>query len=46
MTLEQLEAIRKAIEILQMTPDVKRIDGSNWSVYMVGKMIRVDIKDE
>lgn len=43
---DKWEAIKKAIEVLQATPTIKRLDGAGWSVYFVGKVIRVDIKDE
>lgn len=44
MIVEDMEAIKKAIEILQMNPGIKRVDGGKWIVYMVGTIIRVDIK--
>lgn len=44
MTPEEFDMIRKAIEILQMNRELKRIDGDNWLVYIVGSIIRVDIK--
>lgn len=46
MTTDIFEPIRKAIEILQSNPQLKKIEGSGWMVYMVGKIIRVDIKNE
>ncbi len=36
-------AIKTAIELLLSNPQLKRIDGDKWSVYFVGKIIRIDI---
>lgn len=42
----KFDAIRIAIEIVRTNASLKRIDGANWSVYMVGDIIRVDIKKD
>jgi len=43
---ETLEAIRDAIEILQKNLNINRIDGKGWIVYLVGNIIRIDIKNK
>jgi hypothetical protein len=45
ISVEQIEAIINAIKLIQMTPDVKKIEGKGWKVYQVGLILRVDIED-
>lgn len=45
-SIETFEAIRLAVEFLQKNPGLKRIDGKDWTVYLVGKIIRVDIEND
>jgi hypothetical protein len=40
------ESIKVAVISVQSSPDIKRIDGPGWSVYKVGSIIRVDIKEK
>jgi len=44
MNDEDFLVLKKAIETIQMNPNIKRLDGTKWSVYIVGTIIRVDIK--
>jgi len=40
------EAIKAAVISIQMISTMKRVDGNGWSVYRVGNIIRVDIKEK
>ena len=44
MTEEEFKSIKEAIEIIQNNPKINRIDGNKWSVYLVGQIVRIDIK--
>jgi len=44
LTLEVLESIRAAIQMIQNNV-ANRIDNEGWTVYRVGNIVRVDIKD-
>jgi hypothetical protein len=39
------DTIKAAVITVQTTP-IKRVDGNGWSVYRVGNIIRVDIKEK
>lgn len=43
MTPENFEDIKSAINLLLANPNLKRIDGNGWLVYIVSNAIRVDI---
>lgn len=48
MTIEDYNwnAIKKAIEILMDNEHVNKLDGLNWTVYKVGTIIRLDLKEK
>jgi len=44
-SIETFETIRIAIEFLKNS-GLKKVEGKGWTVYFVGKIIRVDIENE
>jgi hypothetical protein len=40
------DEVKEAVVILQTNPKLKKIDGNGWSVYVVGKIIRIDVKEK
>jgi hypothetical protein len=40
------EAIKAAVIAIQMSENINRVDGKGWTVYRVGNVIRIDIKEK
>lgn len=40
---DKIAVIIKAIETIEMNPDMAKLEGNGWKVYWVGSVLRVDI---